>query len=190
MKKVFLIHGWAGSPNEPLHKWIKEKLEEKVYQVTIPEMPNSETPTIESWLGKLTEIAKDINEETIFIGHSIGCQAILRFLEKLPENVKIGKCILIAPWMHLDEKTIEEEGEEAVKIAKPWIETPIDFEKVKTHCDKFTCIFSDNDQYVPLSDMGIFKQKLGAETILLNNKGHFDQHSGTKDLPEILEIIK
>ena len=82
---------------------------------------------------KLKEVAGDVDESTYFVGESIGCQGVLRYLETLDSDIKIGGVVLIAPWMKLDEKTIREEWEDAVEIARPWEETPIDWEKVKNN---------------------------------------------------------
>ena len=142
MKNVYIIHGWEGSPEEHLHQWLKSELEKKGFNVTVPNMPNPDVPVIETWINKIKEISQ-VNSSSIFIGHSIGCQAVLRFLETLPAGTKVGGAVLIAPWMRLDENTIKEEGEEAVEIARPWMETPINFAKIKTHCHNITAIFSE-----------------------------------------------
>lgn len=190
MKRVFLIHGWDGSPKEPMHVWIKKTLEEKGFEVHVPKMPNANKPEIKSWIKRIKEIVKHVNKEDIFIGHSVGCQAVLRYIEKLNENEKLGKVILIAPWMHLDKQTIDEEGEESIKIAKPWMETSINFNKIKTHCSKFIGIFSGDDPYVPLSNINIFKKNLNAEILILNKRGHFDPSHNIDKLPELLKFIK
>lgn len=188
MKKVYIVHGWGGHPQKPLYKYVKDKLEETGFNVVVPKMPNSETPTINSWIGKLNEVIKSLDEEDILIGHSVGCQAVLRYLEQTDKG-KVGKVFLIAPWMHLDKETIEEEGEEVIEIARPWMETPIDWENVKIRAEKFVAIFSDDDPFVPLSEEELFKENLGAETYVLYNKEHFDPPSGAHEFPEIFNII-
>jgi len=185
MKKIYIIHGWDGSPNEPMLEWLKLNLEKEGNQVEVPEMPDPGTPKIESWVGKLKEIMAPDND-TILVGHSIGCQAVLRYIETLPENTKIAGIVLIAPWMELDAQTIEEEGEEVKEIARPWMETPIDFEKIKSHIGKAVAIFSDNDPYVPLNQKEFFEKHLGAETIVEHGKGHFTVSDGVNELPSAL----
>ncbi len=189
MKKVFLIHGWGGSDSsEGWFGWLKTHLREKNIQITVFNMPNTDEPRIEEWMGFLKENINlsDMDDETYFIGHSIGCQAVLRYLEMISEDIKIAGCIFVAPWMELDKNTIEEEGEEVVEIARPWMETPINFEKVKEHTTNFLCILSDNDPYVPLSNKEFFEEKLGAKTIVKNNEEHFNE---TEKIPEILNFI-
>jgi len=185
MKKAYLIHGWGGGPeSEGWFGWLKNELEKKGFEVNVPRMPNTESPKIKGWVNKLNEIVNpDVN--TYFVGHSIGCQAILRYLEKLPEDKKIGGAVFVAGWFNLTKETYE--CKEDKEIARPWIETPIDLEKVKKHTKNFFAIFSNTDPYVPVSDSKIFKEKLGAKVIIKNNEEHFNL---TEKIPEIINFIK
>jgi predicted alpha/beta hydrolase family esterase len=183
--KVYIIHGWDGSPNEPMLRWLASSLEARDYEVTVPAMPDPGNPTIEAWTQKLARVIVP-NEDTILIGHSIGCQAILRYLQTLPPTKKVKGAVFIAPWMKLDEKTIEEEGEEIKDVAKPWMETPIAFEKVRGMIGKIIAIFSDNDPYVPIDQKAIFEKDLGATIIVEKKKGHFTAADGITALPSAL----
>lgn len=180
MKKALIIHGWDGNPNEPLHQYLRGELELLGYEVKIPSMPNPATPVIEDWVNKIADIFD--TKIDLIIGHSIGCQAVLRFIETLDSQTSIPKVILIAPWMKLDMNTIEEEGEEVISIAKPWMETPIDFGKVKKIAERVVAIFSDNDSYVPLDQVEYFKEKLGAVTYIEHEQGHFTVSDNFKKL--------
>ncbi|HRY31050.1 MAG TPA: alpha/beta hydrolase [Candidatus Paceibacterota bacterium] len=180
MKKALIIHGWDGNPKEPLHNYLKRELETLGHEVTIPVMPNPAVPVISDWIEKIKSVFdKDFD---LIIGHSIGCQGVLRFIENLESNIIISKVILIAPWMKLDMQTIEEEGEEVVEIAKPWMETPIDFDVVKKRVGKVITIFSDNDPYVPLDQADFFKDKLGAQVFIEKEQGHFTESDNFEKL--------
>ncbi|KKQ37224.1 MAG: hypothetical protein US53_C0024G0012, partial [Candidatus Woesebacteria bacterium GW2011_GWA1_37_7] len=48
------------------------------------------TPKIKEWVPFLQENMSNPDEETHFVGHSIGCQTILRYLETLSEKTKVG----------------------------------------------------------------------------------------------------
>jgi len=188
MKKVYLIHGWGGSDSsEGWFGWLKEESKKLGIKVISFNMPNTDEPKIEEWIGFLKENAKDLDEETYFVGHSVGCQAILRYLETLDSGIKISGVVFVAPWMELDKNTIEEEGEEVVEIATPWMETPIDFDKIKEHTNNFLCILSDNDPYVPLNNKEFFEEKLNAKSVIKHNEEHFNE---TKKIPEILEFVR
>jgi predicted alpha/beta hydrolase family esterase len=184
MKKVYLIHGWGGRASGNWFDWIRKELEGKA-EIRAFDMPDTDHPNIERWVSFMQENVKTIDKETYFIGHSIGCQAILRFLERLPEDVKIAGCVFVAGFFNLKPESYSDDEEKAV--ARPWIETPIDFDIVKQHCTNFLALFSDNDPYVPLSDEKLFKKNLSAKTIIMHGLEHFNKRY---ELPDLMKFIK
>ncbi len=190
MKRVFIIHGWGGYPEEGWFPWLKKELEAKGIEVHVPAMPDSDNPKIEIWIPFLTEQVGVPDADTYFVGHSVGSQAVLRYLATLSAGVKVGGAVFVAPWLALDEETIREEGPESVEIAKPWVEMPIDWEKVRTHADKFFAIFSDDDPFVPIENQKLFQERLEAKTVIEHSKGHFGGGDGIKELPIVLEQLE
>lgn len=184
-KRVFIIHGWGGSPDEPLHGWLKSELEKNGFKVVVPEMPNSEEPEIEAWVSKLKEIVGAPDKNTILVGHSIGCQTILRYLEKLHPASKVGGVVFIAPWLTL----LNLESKEERRVADPWLNTPIRETDVIKHTLKITAIFSDNDPYVPSENIELFKKKFNAEIVVEHEKGHFTTGDGVEKLESLLNAI-
>ena len=87
MKRVILIHGWGGFPDNHWFPWLKQELASRGFQVIVPEMPNNEEPEIEAWVAKLSEAIGEPDDDTYLIGHSIGCQTIMRFLEKIDKRI-------------------------------------------------------------------------------------------------------
>ena len=183
MKTVYIIHGWDGSPEEPLHKWLKAELEGRGYTVVAPLMPNSAEPVIESWVAKLKELVTEPNN-AILVGHSIGCQAILRYLEGLGSKEKVAGVVFIAPWF-----TLTLGDEESQEVAEPWLTTTIDDSAVQKHVSTITAIFSDDDPYVPMENVEFFKHRLGADVILEHGRGHFTADDGAANLQSALDTI-
>ncbi|MFH1170211.1 MAG: alpha/beta fold hydrolase [Candidatus Vogelbacteria bacterium] len=189
MKRAFIVHGWGGYPEEGWFPWLKQELEKKGFQVVVPTMPETDTPKIEAWVNHLANLVGQPDEETFLIGHSIGCQTILRYLERLPAGQYVGGVVLVAGWIH---RLNGDLSPEELDIAKPWIETPLDLNKVKQGSKKFTAIFSDNDQFTRLmaENEEIFKNQLGAKVIEEHSKDHFSGDDGITELPSVLEAIK
>jgi len=185
-KRVFIIHGWGGSPDEPLYKWLKSELEKKSFEVVIPEMPDSEKPVIEAWVSKLEEIVEAPDKDMILVGHSIGCRTILRYLEKLYPISKVGGVVFIAPWLTLSNLESEEEW----RVADPWLNTPIKETDIIKHTSKITAIFSDNDPYVPSENIELFKKRFNAEIIIEHEKGHFIAKDGVEKLESALNACR
>lgn len=175
MPYAYIIHRWDATPEDDWYRLLSIGLQERGYEVVIPEMPDTASPVIESWVRHLSEIVGETDlTEAIFIGHSIGCQTIMRYFETLPEGRKVGAAFFVAGWLHLE--NLEDQETEA--IAHPWLTTSIDFEKVRATCEKFVALFSTNDPYVPLSDADLFKKYLNAEIIIKENAGHFTAGDG------------
>lgn len=184
MNRVFIIHGWGGHPEEAWFLWLKKELESKEFEVHIPKMPNTNYPTIKEWVSYLRNSVGKVNRKTYFVGHSVGCQTILRYLETLSENLEIGGAVFIAPWLTL--ANIEKDEE---KIAKPWLEIKINFDKIKKHTNNIIAIFSDDDDVVPLENKKFFEKKLNAKTFVEHNKGHFSGSDNITKIPIILNEL-
>ena len=186
MKRIFIIHGWDFNPKINWYPWLKKELENKNYKVIVPEMPNTSEPKIIEWVAHLKKIVGNLDENTYFVGHSMGCQTIMRYLEKENYKGKIGKIVFVAGWFNLDNL----EGEEVEEIAKPWLNTPINLDKVKQKINKLVVFLSSNEPYNCLEENSkIFKEKLNAKIIVLKNKGHFTEDEGVTKIPEILEEL-
>jgi hypothetical protein len=182
-KKVYLIHGWGKSSSTlPWFKPLAEKLLEKGFEVEAFDMPNTDEPKIEEWVNYLKSNISDVSENTYFVGHSIGCQTIMRFLEKLHRHKKIAGCAFVAPWIDLIGL-----GPDELEIAHPWLNSKIDFNRIKDHTNNFLAIFSDNDSFVHLDESDKFKKNLWAKIIIKKKQDHFED---VEEIPEVLEFIK
>lgn len=187
MKRVFIIHGWGGAPDEGVFPWLKKELQKRGFEVFNPAMPNPLEPRIDEWVPFLAKQVDGPDEDTYLVGHSIGVQAILRYVASLPEESSIGGTVFLAGWLNLTDAAYEDDEDR--EIGRPWRETPIDWANAKKHVGKVVAIFSDNDPAVPLSDKDIFREKLSAEIIVEHDKEHFSGSTGIKELPSILGAV-
>jgi hypothetical protein len=186
-KRVFIIHGWASYPEECWFLWLKRELEKRGIKAEVPLMPDAEAPKINKWVSFLEKLVGTPDEETYFVGHSIGVQTIFRYLEKI--GTIVGGVLAVAGFYTLTDDAFEDEEDK--QTAKPWLETPIDNEKVKKNANKIIAIFSDNDPFVPLQNEDYFKERLSAETIIVKGKGHIGGSDNIKEYPLILnETLK
>ena len=185
MKRVFIIPGWGGLPSHGWYPWLEKELKAKGFHVHLPEMPDVDNPTMNGWIPFLAKLVKKADKDTYFVGHSIGCQTILRYLQTVKEQ--IGGVIFVAGWFPY----VTGLNAEEMAVAKPWVDTPIDLEKVKKVMKKSVAIFSDDDPYVPLKNVKTFEE-LGSKIIILKKSGHFAQDVGNcYELPAALtELLK
>jgi predicted alpha/beta hydrolase family esterase len=185
MKRVVLVHGWDGSPKKGWFPWLKKELELKSFKVLAPQLPEPDKPRIYNWIPKLIETVGIVDKDTYFVGHSMGCQAIARFIVQLPENSKVGGIVFVAGFFkHL---TGLEDDAEVQKTDKHWLKSPINLSKVKKHILKSIAIFSDNDPWVPLDNQDDYRNKLGSKILIVKNMEHIGD--SYKKVPVILEQL-
>ena len=178
-KCAYLIHGWDGSPDGAWRPWLKKELEKKGWLVEALKMPTPHHPKMTTWVEPLQNTIGKPDKNCYFIGHSLGCITILRYLESLKVNEKIGGVFMVAGFSsNLGYKELEN-----------FFKTPINWKKIKTHCSHFTAIHSDNDYYVSLNYGDLFKQFLNAKLIIKPKMGHFGDNDGITKLPFLLEEI-
>ncbi len=101
-------------------------------------MPNTDEPKLAEWLKKIKEVVKISDEETYFVGHSLGAITILRYIEKLSVKEKVGGVVLVAGLITAKKNKLSD-----------FIKNKLDYKKIKSHITKkIVAIHSDNDPVV------------------------------------------
>ena len=182
MKKVFMIHGFNGEPNGGWRPWLMEELAKNdIYACALP-MPTPDVPVKSEWIKTINEAVGVPTEEIFLIGHSLGVPAILRYLEYLDKDSKIGGVVLVSGPVF----KIEEDGYEQVNT---FLDIAFDFDHIKNACKNFVIIHGDNDSNVSLSNAEYLKEKLSCDLISIPNGGHLAGHDGFYKLPEALDSL-
>lgn len=176
MKRVFIVHGYTDYPGKNWFPWLRHELEQLGAEVAVPTMPNTLAPQYHKWLQHLQQVVGDVDEDTYFVGHSLGCPTILRFLENLPEGKKVGGAVLVAGFaepIHLKQLNGFTIGD--------W-----DDEKIKRAANQIVLVNSDNDPHVPLAMGERMRDRFGAKLIVLHDAGHINEKSGHTEVPFVL----
>ena len=171
-KRVFIVHGWGGNPEGHWLPWLKGELEAIGFAVSVPRLPDTDTPRIHPWVSMLSDAVGAANQNTYFVGHSLGCQAIVRYLETLDDGVQVGGAVFVGGFFKRITFVDEHDPDECA-TADHWLGTPIDFRKVTLHLPHSIAIFSDDDPDVPLDNQDDFREKLGSDIIIERNMEHF-----------------
>lgn len=179
MKRITLIHGWEGCPEEAWFPWFKKEMELKGFRVEVPQMPNPAKPKMDEWISKLSDVIGRHDKDVYLVGHSLGCITILRYLETIANRAPIGGAVLVSGFT--DDLEIDE--------IKNFFEKPIKWYDIRSACPKFTAINSTNDPYVPMKHADILKDKLKAKVIIEKGKGHMGGSDNMKELPSAVDAM-
>lgn len=182
VKRAVIVHCWGGEPEYAWYPWVAKQLEAKGVKVDVPEMPDTEDPQLSKWLSHLKEVIGEPDEELVLIGHSLGCAAVLRYLESLPKDSQVGKVILVAAFT-------DQIGH---REFDSFFKKPFNFEKIKTKSVTGFYVFQSNDDPYVTEQYGIrLEEDLGAELFIKNAAGHMsgplDEKESCKELPEVVE---
>ncbi len=156
----------------------EKKAWKKGHKVYAPFFPTPLGQTLDNWMNEFEPYWQYVNEETAFVGRSIGPAFILRLLEKSRVNVKAA--FLVAGFC----------SDLGVHEFRPLIRTfigkPFKWGKIKANCEKFFVYNADNDRFVPLKNGRELAKRLGTRIILVKGADHF----GLRKFPQLLNGIK
>lgn len=179
-KKAYIIHGAYGSPDENWVPWLKKELEKMDYKVFTPKFPTPDDQNLENWMKVFEPYFEKVDEDSIFVGHSLGPAFILSVLERI--QVKVKACFFVAPF-------ITNIGNPDFDIINKTFYKNFDWKKIKHNCKKFYIFQSDNDPYVPMEKGGELASNLHIGVIKLKNAGHFNKDAGYTEFPELFDCI-
>ena len=176
MKKVFLIHGFEGSPNGGWRPWLMAELAKKDIYACSLSMPNPDKPKLSEWLEEIKRhVSKNKKDDIYLVGHSLGGTAILRYLETYKDSNIKGIISVSAPCEKTNNKKID-----------GFLKDEFNFKKIKSRIDKIVIIHGDNDPVVPISDAQKIAKELNGKLILIPNGQHLNGSAGFLQLPECL----
>ncbi len=179
MKKVFIIHGFQGSPNGGWRPWLMAELEKQDVYACALSMPSPDEPVCNEWVEEISRHI-DINKtnEIYLAGHSLGVPAILRYLENTKAENIYGAVLVSGPSEKNDNRKIDS-----------FLETPFNFEVINSKCKSFSIIHGDNDPNVPLNNAETLSKELNGELVVVKNGGHLNGSAGWLTLPQCLEAL-
>jgi predicted alpha/beta hydrolase family esterase len=182
MSRVFLIHGYGGWPEEGWRPWLKTQLERRGHAVSVPAMPDTDHPRMRSWVDAIRGAVGEPRPDDAFVGHSLGCIAIIRSLESFPPGSSIGRAVFVAGFY-------EDLGDDYAEI-RDFLDTPVAWDRVKAACPSFAVVHSDDDDAVPVDRARDLAGMLGVPLELHHGYGHFSHGDGVTELPLVLEKLE
>jgi len=204
MGEVYIIHGRASHPTNSWFTWLANELQREGIPTHVPKMPYTYIPFKRKWIGKVQDVVGKPSKDKYFIGHSLGCQAILRAFEH-HQGEMYGGTVLVAPFHQINMEGVVQEAQERLGKYSPrflsnvvanlailpvmwWCNTPLDWEAARKACSEYQCVFSSNDHLVKPEEWKLFENNLGARCHYYENGGHLNTRSGHTSFPELKKI--
>lgn len=174
---VLILHGILGKAGENWAQWLKDKLEERGYSVTMPNLPNADHPDRAEWLKSIQKVA-ELSEKLIIVAHSLGVTSALDLIEKSPTKIKALVSVsgfAIDYGLELNSYFLKEKS--------------IDFSKVASNLSQAYVFYGDNDPYVSQDALKLLAQNLKVVPTVIKNGGHLNSAAGFNKFPELLNTV-
>ena len=167
--KFFIFHGWGADSSANWFEHTRQFIVEAGAECHVPDFPESESPVYGEWVRHLEEHVEKIDENSVILGHSLGCGFINRYLSE--NDIKIKALILVAP-------TLNDCG---IREIRNFFLTTLDYQKIQNSVELIHILASTDDPFIPLEDIKILGEKLSVDPVILANREHLWQ-------PQILEL--
>ena len=179
--RLIIVHGFMASPEDHWFPWLKERAEALGMAVVIPAMPDSAAPDDQRWQETLCQQVGEVDDETFFVGHSLGCITALRYLSQRPGEQRAGGIIMVSGFS---------EPVPVLPELDAFTAAPLDNLANLTAITHRAVIASLNDEIVAPEYSLRLSQQLNAPLYGLTDGGHFLDRDGFDTLPLTETLLK
>ncbi|MDG2956094.1 alpha/beta hydrolase [Bisgaard Taxon 10/6] len=184
--KAYIIHGYGATVHDHWFPWLHHKLESAGIKSVLVDLPDSLHPDFENWQSALAKQIGMLDENSVFIAHSLGTISLLHYLSRLRPQ-KVGGIILAAGFGQRIPGLSEING---FNLDAYIDHIKIDFAAVRAMARQIYCIISDNDPIVPPKSSERLAHQLHAHVYRVANAGHFLASDGFTELPVVWQAVE
>ncbi len=189
MNRVFIVHGWASSPEDAWFPWLKIELEKNGCLVEVLSLPEPKRPAPDAWIAAIQDAVGTVDVDTYFVSHSLGCRATALFLQSRAEGEVAGGAVFVAG-SFLPPKAPHPHPL-AEEVRAKWKEHSVEPEGLAAHLKRLIAIYCEDDPWVSFENAAFSKNILGATLIVETGKGHFrGKHDGILELPSARDAVE
>ena len=179
-QRFLILHGFENRrPPGHWHHWLAERLRGAGEQVLYPQLPEPDTPRLESWAELLrAELGMLGAGERVVVCHSLSCLLWMHYARRMDPSERVDRVLLVAPpgpsAMPPEMATFlpEKLSADAIRAS---CRTPI----------KLAC--SDDDPWCPEGAAAYYGEALGLDVKLLPGHGHLSETDGLGPWPWVEE---
>lgn len=181
MARIVLMPRWGGDDTSDWYPWLRERMPEADLIIATL-LPEPGAPVIDDCITELRRIVGvDPSRlvETLLVGHSVGCQAMIRFLATLPDAVAVKGLVCIAGWFWVDEPW---------PTLMPWQAEPIDDPRIRAAAPDLRVLLSDDDPFTSdhMKNADTWRTRLDAQVTIHPGRRHYNE----PEEPLVLEAIE
>ena len=180
---IIVIGRWGTRPGRDWYPWFT-RVAARFGKVTVPDMPHPDEPRVDLWPKEINRVLAELPPASscLLVGHSVGCQAILRALAiKKPPSL-LG-AVFVAGWWSVNG---------AWPSLEPWCALDFDVEKARYLLPRSHVLLSSNDPFNPdyHDNARLWRERLGSEVQIVAGAAHFNRSEEPSVLAAVEEIMQ
>ena len=167
-----ILHGYQASGPGHWQTWLAGRLRSGEATVAYPDLPDADSPQLQSWLDALEGELDALAEPPVVLCHSLAC---LLWLHHAANGGKpAARVLLVAP---------PSEGGAPDELAA-FFPAPVDAATLAASAPEGArLVCSDNDPYCPEGAAELYGRRLAVPVDLLPGKGHINPEAGLGPWP-------
>ncbi len=176
--RIVVAHGYRADPSRHWFPWLVDHYGADT--VSVLEFPRPTEPELEEWVDVAAAGVGTVDEQTILLGHSLGCVTLLHTLNRLPGPWRLGALVLVSGFV-----------DRLPNLPKldPFTEEPLDLDRIRRNTGARQVLRSDDDDTVAPVFTERLAELLDAPVTVVPNGGHFVDRQGHRSLPALLPIL-
>ncbi|WP_187774259.1 RBBP9/YdeN family alpha/beta hydrolase [Lolliginicoccus suaedae] len=175
--RAIIVHGYSAHTGKHWFPWLDDELADRGHEVHRVVLPSPDEPERGAWDAALARTIGPVDDDTVLIGHSLGCLSLLRYLGNVEGRWSLGGLVLVAGFL---EKLPD------LPELDAFIGHRVDASTLGSRIRHAAVIHSDNDAIVPPELSVQLAKILGARDITVSGGGHFLDDTLPEALTEVL----
>ncbi len=192
-ERVCILPRWAGRADSDWYPWIRAELARSHpgLPVTMLDLPNPSAPVFDQCVASMRrELGDELAalRQTILVGHSVGCQALMRYLAGLAPSSEtdgsqgVEHLVCVAGWWTIDEPW---------PALRPWVDTNFDLARLRSAVTGVSVLLGDDDPFTHdwRANQALWDQRLDARAKLVAGAKHFNASAEPAVLTLLRELL-
>jgi predicted alpha/beta hydrolase family esterase len=168
-----ILHGLQGSGPDHWQSWLAGRLRERGERVRYPDLPEPDSPRLDSWLEVLDRELRD-PAGVVVVCHSLACGLWLPHANRGATAQPVERVRLVAP------------PSPSVQLpASGFFPLSVEPDEVARAAGSTLVIWADNDPYCPEGAERLYAGPLGLRSYELAGRGHINPEAGFGPWPAV-----
>ena len=176
--RIVVAHGYRADPSRHWFPWLVDHYGADT--VSVMALPNSEAPDVETWVHAASAAIGEVDEDTILVGHSLGCVTLLNALHRHSGDGRLAALVLVAGFV---------DPLPNLPALDPFVAEPLDLERIRHRTAVRHVLRSDDDDVVDVPFTERLARLLDAPVTVVPGAGHFVDRQGIREIAELLPIL-